>query len=268
MGPRGPVTSLPTLDRVREGPKCQGLRRVVTDTVTTLAGEAAVRGVVRRAVSSGPITRASHAVAVAQRFTHGDDDRCGARGPASRISGCRSSRHPNGAVETAWRPLLRRDRGPPGTSRSPMTGRASSSDDAAKLRVLLLLLLVAPGLAGAFISNALIERRAWVSQPRNPEGPRTDPAGGLDSVHSDDDESVAGFGSDQTPGKRGCRGGLSGVEEPNAAGAVGRILSKGASDRARTAFPGPTTFGPQVRPLTASRGPAWMPAGLRLQRIR
>ena len=63
--------------------------------------------------------------------------------------------------------LLVRDRGPPGTVRSPMTGRASSSDDAARLMVLL---LDAPGLAGAFTLNALIERRAWVSQPRDPRG--------------------------------------------------------------------------------------------------
>ena len=170
MGPRGPVTSLLTLDRVHEGLKRQGLRRVVTDTVTTLAGDAAVRGVVRRAVKLGRITCASHVAAVAQRFTHGDDDRCGARWPCQSSSGCRSSRHPSGAVGTAWRPLLRRDRGPPGTSRSPMTGRASSSDDAARLRVLLLLFLVAPGLAGAFNSNARIGRRAWVSQPRDPRG--------------------------------------------------------------------------------------------------
>ena len=35
-------------------------------------------------------------------------------------------------------------------------------------QVLLLLLLVAPGLAGAVTLDALIERRAWVSQPRDP----------------------------------------------------------------------------------------------------
>ena len=81
-GPRGPVTSLPTLNRAREGLKRQGLRRVVTGRpVTTLAGDADVRGVVRRAVSSAG-SRAHHTSrAIAQRFTHGDDDRCRARWP-------------------------------------------------------------------------------------------------------------------------------------------------------------------------------------------
>ena len=121
-------------------------------------------------------------------------------GPASRLSGCRSSRHPNGAVGTAWCPLLRRDRGPPGTSRSPMTGRASSSDDAARPQVLLLLPLVAPGLAGAFNSNALIERRAWVSQPRDPRGvSHESPPGGRDPVHSSYGVILALSGSGLTP---------------------------------------------------------------------
>ena len=39
---------------------------------------------------------------------------------------------PRGAVGTAWRVQLLRDRGPPGTSRSRMTGRVSSSEDAAR----------------------------------------------------------------------------------------------------------------------------------------
>ena len=214
-GAGGPVTSLPTLDRVREGPKCQGLRRVVTGRpVTTLAGDADVRGVVRRAVSSAG-SRAHHTSWLSRSGSRmGTTTDAGLGGSASRLSGCRSSRHPSGAVGTAWRPLLRRDRGPPGTVRSPMTGRASSSDDAARTQVLLLLLLLfAPGLAGAFNSNALIERRAWVSQPRDPRGASHGKhPSWRDPVHSDDDASVAGFGSVQTPGKRGVRGGLSGAE--------------------------------------------------------
>ena len=133
MGPEGPVTSLPTLDRVREGLKRQGLRRVVTGRpVTTLAGDADVRGVVRRAVSSAG-SRAHHTSWLSRSGSRmGTTTGAGLGGSASRLSGCRSSRRPSGAVGTAWRPLLRRDRGPPGTVRSPMTGRASSSDDAAR----------------------------------------------------------------------------------------------------------------------------------------
>lgn len=77
----------------------------------------------------------------------------------------------------------------------------------------MVLLLVAPGLAGAFISNARIGRRAWVSQPRDPRGASHEsPPGGPDSVHSEDDPSVAGSRPGQTPGKQGVGGGLSGGE--------------------------------------------------------
>jgi len=134
MGPEGPITWLPTLNRVREGLLPQALMRVVTDTVTTLAGDVDVRGVVRRAVSSAG-SRAHHTSrAVAGRFTHGDDDRCGARWPLPVVSlGCRSSRHPVAPWELAWRPIYARS-GSSRDVRSPMTGRASSSDDAARTR--------------------------------------------------------------------------------------------------------------------------------------
>jgi hypothetical protein len=72
--------------------------------------------------------------AVAERFTQGDDDRCGARWP------CQPSLRDVGRADIRWRrgncvaPDLVRDRGPRGTSRSPMTGRESSSDDAARTR--------------------------------------------------------------------------------------------------------------------------------------
>ena len=78
---------------------------------------------------------------------------------------------PSGAVGTAWRAQLLRDRGPPGTSRSSMTGRVSSSEDAA--RVLLLVLLVAPGLAGAFTPMRLSHAAPGYLNPGTLEGPRT-----------------------------------------------------------------------------------------------
>ena len=102
--------------------------------MTTLAGDADVPDVVRRAVSSAG-SRAHHTSrAIAERFTHRDDDRCGARWP------CQSSLRDAGRADIRVAPwelrgaLLVRDRCPPGTFRSPMTGRASSSDDAARTR--------------------------------------------------------------------------------------------------------------------------------------
>lgn len=184
MGPRGPVTSLPTLSRAREGLKRQGLRRVVTDTVTTLAGDADVRGVVRRAVSSAG-SRAHHTSrAIAQRFTQGDDDRCGARWPLPVVSpGCRSSRHPVAPWELAWRPIYARS-GSSKDVRSPMTGRASSSDDAARTRGAT---SRRSGSCRGVHSNARIGRRAWVSQPRDPQrASHGKPQAGVNPVHSKD----------------------------------------------------------------------------------
>jgi hypothetical protein len=152
----------------------------------------------------------------------------GLGGPASRLSGCRSSRHPSGAVGTAWRPLLRRDRGPPGTSRSPMTGRASSSEDAARLRCYFSYFSSLPVLPGRSTPMRLSSAAPGYLNPGTREGPRTNqhPVG-PDPVHSDDDASLTGSGADQTPGKRGGRGGLSGAEGANPAGTVGRIPSQG-----------------------------------------
>jgi hypothetical protein len=201
-GAARPVTSLPTLSRVREGLKRQGLRRVVTGRpVTTLAGDAEVRGVVGRAVSSAG-SGAHHASWLSRSGSRmGTTTGAELGGSASRLSGCRSSRHPSGAVGTAWRPLLRRDRGPPGTCRSPMTGRASSSDDAARLRCCYFSSL--PDLPGRSTPMRLSSAAPGYLNPGTREGPRTNqhPVG-PEPVHSEDDASLTGSGADQTPGKR------------------------------------------------------------------
>jgi hypothetical protein len=166
--------------------------------------------VVRRAVSSAG-SRAHHTSRLSRSSSRmGTTTDAGLGGPASRLSGTSVEPTSGSAVETHLAPVLVRDRGPPGTCRSPMTGRASSSDDAARTQVVLL--LVAPGLAGAFISNARIGRRAWVSQPRGPRGASHEsPPGGPDPVHSGNVSSLSGFGPEQTPRKRGVGGGFPGV---------------------------------------------------------
>jgi hypothetical protein len=192
MGPRGPVTSLPTLNRVREGPKCQGLRRVVTDTVTTLAGDADVPGVVGRAVSSAG-SRAHHMSRLSRCGSRmGTTTDAGLGGPASRLSGRRSSRHPSGAVGTAWRPIYARS-GSSRNVRSPMTGRASSSDDAARLRCCYFSSL--PVLPGRSTPMRLSSAAPGYLNPGTLEGSRTENTqAGVNPVHSEDDPSVAGSG--------------------------------------------------------------------------
>src|SRR4249920_538771 len=150
----------------------------------------------------GRITRASDVVALAQRFTHGDDDRCGAR----RL--CQSSLRMSVEPTSEWRrgncvaPSLVRDRGPPGTSRSPITGRASSGDDAARTQVVLL--LDAPGLAGAFTPMRLSSAAPGYLNPGTREGSRTENTrAGVNPVHSGNGSSVAGSRPGQTPGERG-----------------------------------------------------------------
>ena len=82
-----------------------------------------------------------------------------------------------------------------------MTGRASSSEDAARLRCCCFSSL--PELPGRSIPMRLSSAAPGYLNPGTREGPRTDPAGGLDSVHSEDEASLTGPGPDQTPGKRG-----------------------------------------------------------------
>ena len=85
MGPEGPITWLPTLNRGREGLQTQGLMRVVTDTpVTTRAVAKATRKSGDRALialASPPSRHASPSVA--GWFTRGATDRRGARWPHS-----------------------------------------------------------------------------------------------------------------------------------------------------------------------------------------
>jgi hypothetical protein len=169
MGPEGPITWLPTLNRGREGLEPQGLTRVVTDTpVTTRAVAKATResgGRALEALASPPSRHASPCIA--GWFTRGATDRCGARWPRRCVSpGCRSSRRPVAPWEQLGaRP--RRDRGPLGTSDRLVTGCASSSDHAARTSWCCLSTL--PVLLGACTSHARIERRARVSQPGDPQ---------------------------------------------------------------------------------------------------
>jgi hypothetical protein len=83
MGPEGPITWLPTLNRGREGLQTQGLMRVVTDTpVTTRAVAKATResgGERSVALASPPARHASPCVA--GWFTRGATARSGLGGP-------------------------------------------------------------------------------------------------------------------------------------------------------------------------------------------
>ena len=88
-----------------------------------------------------------------------------------------------------------------------MTGRASSSDDAARTRWCYF--SSRPVFRGGSLQCAYRAPRLGISTQGPAKGPRTnhrpvDP----DPVHSGDDASVAGFGPDQTPGNRGVEGGF------------------------------------------------------------
>jgi hypothetical protein len=104
---------------------------------------------------------------------------------------------PRGAVGTAWRVQLLRDRGPPGTSRSRMTGRVSSSEDAARTTS-----RCSRSSRGVSLQCAYRAPRLGIST----QGPvrvtlRTDPAGGLDSVHSRYAVILTPFHAGLTPGE-------------------------------------------------------------------
>ena len=133
-GAGGPITWLPTLNRVREGLQRQGLRRVVTDTPVT------TRAVAKATRESGASAYRACLTALASRNARGllggsgevRRTDAGFYGPIGRVSpGRRSSRRPVAPWEQLGaRPM--RDRGPLGTSDRSTTGRASSSDHAAK----------------------------------------------------------------------------------------------------------------------------------------
>jgi hypothetical protein len=185
MGPGGPITWLPTLNRGREGLQMQSLMRVVTDTpVTTLAVAKATR-------ESGG--ERSLALAYRPRVTLRRVSRGGSRevrrtaaglvGPTGRISpGRRSSRRPVAPWKLRWRPAFARS----GSSRDVRSLLRQTADRRAIARPELLVpLLQAPCVARGHFSNARIERDARVSQPGDPLGPRTDhPARRRDRVHS------------------------------------------------------------------------------------
>jgi hypothetical protein len=108
MGPEGPITWLPTLNRGREGLQRQGLMRVVTDTpVTTRAVAKATRESGRRALRALASPPSRHASPYRGVVHARCDGRRGARWPRrSRLS--RTSVEPTsgGAVGTALAPDL------------------------------------------------------------------------------------------------------------------------------------------------------------------
>jgi hypothetical protein len=184
MGPEGPITWLPTLNRGREGLEPQGLTRVVTDTpVTTRAVAKATRESGRKALRALASPSARHASpCIAGWFTRVATDRRGARWPhRSRLSGTPVEPASGGAVGIAWRPTYARS----GSSRDVRSlydrprfvkrSRGQSSWYCFKPRVLL------QGLC----FNARIERDARVSQPGDPRrASHRSPPGRRDRVHS------------------------------------------------------------------------------------
>jgi hypothetical protein len=109
MGPEGPITWLPTLNRGREDLQPQGLMRVVTDTPVT------TRAVAKTTRESGGkrLSRLPHRPRVTQRpsvakwFTRGATDRRGARWPhRSHLSGTSVEPTSGGAVGNSLAPDL------------------------------------------------------------------------------------------------------------------------------------------------------------------
>ncbi len=174
MGPEGPITWPPTLNRGREGLQSQGLWRVVTDPPVP------TRAVAKATWESGDkrSKRLPHRPRVTLRRVSRGGSRevrptaAGLYGPTGlRLSVTPVEPTSGGAVGTAWRPTYARSGVFEGRPIALTTGRGSSSDRAARARGTSSSPL---SCSGASASNARIERDARVSQPGDPEGPRTD----------------------------------------------------------------------------------------------